>query len=258
MATSVQTLPLSRDPSKTFRDPYSTPTRPTALLARCSMGSVGSLVEHPDASPAKGSRAVPQVGPRQTNRLLKKGFNQRELLNYLNITRKEAKAGSGPGSSRKDIFSSMQSMNREHGHEEEHIKLYYKDGTEVDVSKNSLPIGGKYEKVRRTPGCGTTYRGDIPGTTYRGDIPGTTYRADIPETTYRDDIPGTTYREPPNHTTPHNTHTHTTTTHTTHTHTHTHTQHANHHQHMTSVTWARHFLKCCRLASIQQFFKPNS
>ncbi|XP_071267725.1 NEDD4-binding protein 3-A-like [Salvelinus alpinus] len=151
MATSVQTLPLSRDPSKTFRDPYSTPTRPTALLARCSMGSVGSLVEHPDASPAKGSRAVPQVGPRQTNRLLKKGFNQRELLNYLNITRKEAKAGSGPGSSRKDIFSSMQSMNREHGHEEEHIKLYYKDGTEVDVSKNSLPIGGKYEKSRLRP-----------------------------------------------------------------------------------------------------------
>ncbi|XP_020327526.2 NEDD4-binding protein 3-A-like isoform X2 [Oncorhynchus kisutch] len=151
MATSVQTLPLSRDPSKTFRDPYSTPTRPTALLARCSMGSVGSLVERPDASPAKGSRAVPQVGPRQTNRLLKKGFNQRELLNYLNITRKEAKAGSGPGSSRKDIFSSMQSMKREHGHEEEHIKLYYKDGTEVDVSKNSLPIGGKYEKSRLRP-----------------------------------------------------------------------------------------------------------
>eukprot|EP00063_Salmo_salar_P093684 XP_014068519.1 PREDICTED: NEDD4-binding protein 3 homolog [Salmo salar] len=151
MATSVQTLPLSRDSSKTFRDPYSTPTRPTALLARCSMGSVGSLVERPDASPAKGSRAGPQVGPRQTNRLLKKGFNQRELLNYLNITRKEAKAGSGPGSSRKDIFSSMQSMKREHGHEEEHIKLYYKDRTEVDVSKDSLPIGGKYEKSRLRP-----------------------------------------------------------------------------------------------------------
>ncbi|XP_064829292.1 NEDD4-binding protein 3-A-like [Oncorhynchus masou masou] len=144
MATSVQTLPLSRDP-------YSTPTRPTALLARCSMGSVGSLVERPDGSPAKGSRAVPQVGPRQTNRLLKKGFNQRELLNYLNITRKEAKVGSGPGSSRKDIFSSMQSMKREHGHEEEHIELYYKDRTEVDVSKHSLPIGGKYEKSRLRP-----------------------------------------------------------------------------------------------------------
>ncbi|XP_045573887.1 NEDD4-binding protein 3-A isoform X2 [Salmo salar] len=151
MATSVQTLPLTHNPSKTFRDPISTPIRPTALLDRFSMGSVGSLVERPDASPAKGSRAVPQVGPRQTNRLLKKGFNQRELLNYLNITRKEAKAGSGPGSSRKDIFSSMQSMKREHGHEEEHIKFYHKDRTEVDVSKNSLPIRGKYEKSRLRP-----------------------------------------------------------------------------------------------------------
>ncbi|XP_052374224.1 NEDD4-binding protein 3-A-like [Oncorhynchus keta] len=151
MATSVQTLPLTRNPSKTFRDPISTPTRSTALLDRFSMGSVGSLVERPDASPAKGSRAMPQVGPRQTNRILKKGFNQRELLNYLNITRKEAKAGSGPGSSRKDIFSSMQSMKREHGHEEEHIKIYHKDRTEVDVSKNSLPIRGKYEKSLPRP-----------------------------------------------------------------------------------------------------------
>uniref|UniRef100_A0A8K9WPT1 NEDD4-binding protein 3 homolog n=1 Tax=Oncorhynchus mykiss TaxID=8022 RepID=A0A8K9WPT1_ONCMY len=151
MATSVQTLPLTRNPSKTFRDPISTPTRSTALLDRFSMGSVGSLVERPDASPAKGSRAVPQVGPRQTNRILKKGFNQRELLNYLNITRKEAKAGSGPGSSRKDIFSSMQSMKREHGHEEEHIKIYHKDRTEVDMSKNSLPIRGKYEKSLPRP-----------------------------------------------------------------------------------------------------------
>ncbi|XP_029579263.1 NEDD4-binding protein 3-A isoform X2 [Salmo trutta] len=151
MATSVQTLPLTHEPSKTFRDPISTPIRPTALLDRFSMGSVGSLVERQDASPAKGSRAVPQVGPRQTNRLLKKGFNQRELLNYLSITRKEAKAGSGPGSSRKDIFSSMQSMKREHGHEEEHIKFYHKDRTEVDVSKNSLPIRGKYEKSRLRP-----------------------------------------------------------------------------------------------------------
>ncbi|XP_064811270.1 NEDD4-binding protein 3 homolog isoform X2 [Oncorhynchus masou masou] len=151
MATSVQTLPLTRNPSKTFRDPISTPTRSTALLDRFSMGSVGSLVERPDASPAKGSRAVPQVGPRQTNRILKKGFNQRELLNYLNITRKEAKAGSGPGSSRKDIFSSMQSMKREHGHEEEHIKIYHKDRTEVDVSKNSLPMRGKYDKSLLRP-----------------------------------------------------------------------------------------------------------
>lgn len=51
------------------------------------MGSVGSLVEGPDVSPTKTNRAVPQVRPKQANGLLKKGFNQRELLNYLNITR---------------------------------------------------------------------------------------------------------------------------------------------------------------------------
>uniref|UniRef100_A0A3Q3WI61 Uncharacterized protein n=1 Tax=Mola mola TaxID=94237 RepID=A0A3Q3WI61_MOLML len=53
------------------------------------MGSVGSLVERPDVSPTKTSRAVPQVRPKQTNGLLKKGFTQRELLNYLNITSQE-------------------------------------------------------------------------------------------------------------------------------------------------------------------------
>lgn len=30
-----------------------------------------------------------------------------------------------------------------------YTKVYHKDGTEVDLGKNSLPIGGKYEKVRR-------------------------------------------------------------------------------------------------------------
>lgn len=80
MATSVQTLPLTRGPNKNFRNPL-------PLSSRCGMGSVGSLVERPDVSPTKGSRAVPQVRPKQTNGLLKKGFTQRELLNYLNITR---------------------------------------------------------------------------------------------------------------------------------------------------------------------------
>lgn len=83
MATSVQTLPLTRGPNKTFRNPF--PAAP--LSSRCGMGSVGSLVERPDVSPTKVSRAVPQVRPKQANGLLKKGFTQRELLNYLNITR---------------------------------------------------------------------------------------------------------------------------------------------------------------------------
>ncbi|XP_029021502.1 NEDD4-binding protein 3-A isoform X2 [Betta splendens] len=109
------------------------------------MGSVGSLVERPDVSPAKGSRAVPQVRPKQTNGLLKKGFTQRELLNYLNITRKEPKANAG-GDGKKDIISGLSSTG---GQEEDNVyaKVYNKDGTEIDLTKNSLPSGGKYEKA---------------------------------------------------------------------------------------------------------------
>ncbi|XP_076594878.1 NEDD4-binding protein 3-A isoform X2 [Chaetodon auriga] len=142
MAASVQTLPLTRGPNKTFRNPFPAPP----LSSRCGMGSVGSLVERPDVSPTKGSRAVPQVRPKQTNGLLKKGFTQRELLNYLNITRKEPKAN--PSSDgKKDIISGLGSAS---AREEDNLyaKVYHKDGTEVDLTKNSLPSGGKYEKAR--------------------------------------------------------------------------------------------------------------
>ncbi|XP_075960021.1 NEDD4-binding protein 3-A [Anarhichas minor] len=136
MATSVQTLPLTRGPNKNFHNPL-------PVSSRCGMGSVGSLVERPDVSPTKGSRAVPQVRPKQTNGLLKKGFTQRELLNYLNITRKEPKASDG----KKDVISGLSSAG---GREEDglYAKVYHKDGTEVDLTKNSLPSGGKYEKAR--------------------------------------------------------------------------------------------------------------
>ncbi|KAM4586272.1 NEDD4-binding protein 3-A isoform 1-T3 [Fundulus diaphanus] len=136
MATSVQALPLTRGPSQNLRSPF--PSSPLSSL--CGMGSVGSLVEKADVSPTKGNRAVPQVRPRQSNGLLKKGLTQRELLNYLNITRKEPKAGSSSGNKR-DVIG---------GREEEEVypKVYSKDGTEIDLTKNSLPSGGKYEKVR--------------------------------------------------------------------------------------------------------------
>ncbi|XP_034546720.1 NEDD4-binding protein 3-A isoform X1 [Notolabrus celidotus] len=148
MATSVQTLPLTRGPTKNFRNPFPAPP----LSSRCGMGSVGSLVERPDVSPTKSSCAVPQVRPKQTNGLLKKGFTQRELLNYLNITsysacnRKEPKA-SQSSEGQKDIISGLGSSS---GREEENLyaKVYNKDGTEVDLTKNSLPSSGKYEKAR--------------------------------------------------------------------------------------------------------------
>ncbi|XP_042275576.1 NEDD4-binding protein 3-A [Thunnus maccoyii] len=142
MATSVQTLPLTRGPSKNFRHPFPTPP----LSSRCGMGSVGSLVERSDVSPTKVNRAMPQVRPKQSNGLLKKGFTQRELLNYLNITRKEPKANPS-GDSKKDIISGLASVS---GREDDNVyaKVYHKDGTEVDLTKNSLPSGGKYEKAR--------------------------------------------------------------------------------------------------------------
>lgn len=142
MATSVQTLPLTRGPSKNFRHPFPNPP----LSSRCGMGSVGSLVERSDVSPTKVNRAMPQVRPKQSNGLLKKGFTQRELLNYLNITRKEPKANPS-GDSKKDIISGLASVS---GREDDNVyaKVYHKDGTEVDLTKNSLPSGGKYEKAR--------------------------------------------------------------------------------------------------------------
>ncbi|XP_036432783.1 NEDD4-binding protein 3-A [Colossoma macropomum] len=142
MAT-VQALPLTRDPNKSIGSLF-----PASSLksADCVMGSVGSLIENPDVSPTKSSRAVPQVPERQSNGLLKKGFNQRELLNYLNITKKESKGG-------KHIISGTSSIKREHSSEEENIyaKVYHKDGREVDMGKNSLPIGGKFDKPRLRP-----------------------------------------------------------------------------------------------------------
>uniref|UniRef100_A0A3Q4B393 Uncharacterized protein n=1 Tax=Mola mola TaxID=94237 RepID=A0A3Q4B393_MOLML len=141
MATSVQTLPLSRGPNKNFRNTFPAPP----LSSRCVMGSVGSLVERPDVSPTKTSRAVPQVRPKQTNGLLKKGFTQRELLNYLNITRKEPKTNLSSVSKKEVISGTSTAANRKE--DNLYAKIYHKDGTEVDLTKNSLPSGSKYEKV---------------------------------------------------------------------------------------------------------------
>uniref|UniRef100_A0A8C1N497 NEDD4 binding protein 3 n=1 Tax=Cyprinus carpio TaxID=7962 RepID=A0A8C1N497_CYPCA len=142
MAT-VQALSLNQDPSKSICAGY-----PASTLAsgRCVMGSVGSLIEKPDVSPTNSNRAVPQVPGRQNHGLLKKGFNQRELLNYLNITKKEAKGS-------KHIISGTSSIKREHrrAEDDDYTKVYHRDGKEVDLGKNSLPIGGKFDKPRFRP-----------------------------------------------------------------------------------------------------------
>ncbi|KAJ8246557.1 hypothetical protein GJAV_G00252740 [Gymnothorax javanicus] len=146
MATVTQTLPVTSTPTRPFGDSH--PAPPLPLLSRCTMGSVGSLVERPEVSPEqlKGIRG-PQGGLRQQDGLLRKGFTQRELLNYLNIAKKEPKASS------KRIISSISSIKRERGREEEDIcsKVYHKDALDLDLGKNSLPSGGKYEKCRFRP-----------------------------------------------------------------------------------------------------------
>ncbi|MCI4381492.1 hypothetical protein PGIGA_G00252520 [Pangasianodon gigas] len=139
MAT-VQALPLTQDPSKSISAIY---PASSLVSSDCVMGSVGSLIEKHDPAPTKGNKAVPQVPQRQSNGQNRKGFSQRELLNYLNITKKEPKAG-------KHIVCSNSSIKREHSREEENLyaKVYHKDGKEVDLGKNSLPIGGKFDKPR--------------------------------------------------------------------------------------------------------------
>ncbi|KAI5100836.1 NEDD4-binding protein 3-B isoform X1 [Silurus meridionalis] len=140
MAT-VQALPFTQDPSKNISAIY-----PATSLAsaECVMGSVGSLIEkHDHTSPTKGNKAVPQVPQRQSNWQNRKNLSQGELLNYLNITKKESKSS-------KHIVCGNSSIKREHSREEENLyaKVYHKDGKEVDLGKNSLPIGGKFDKPR--------------------------------------------------------------------------------------------------------------
>lgn len=57
--------------------------------------------------------------------------------------RKEPK-GNPSSNSKKDIIPGVSSARKE---DNLYAKIYHKDGTEVDLTKNSLPSGGKYEKV---------------------------------------------------------------------------------------------------------------
>lgn len=59
--------------------------------------------------------------------------------------RKEPKA-SPSNDGKKDIIPGLSAVSAQ---EEDNVyaKVYHKDGTEVDLTKNSLPSAGKYEKV---------------------------------------------------------------------------------------------------------------
>lgn len=61
------------------------------------------------------------------------------------LNRKEPKANPGSDGN-KEIISGISSAS---ARKEDNLyaKIYHKDGTEVDLRKNSLPSSGKYEKV---------------------------------------------------------------------------------------------------------------
>ncbi|XP_048399525.2 NEDD4-binding protein 3-A [Stegostoma tigrinum] len=139
---AIQTLFASSDHSSHCSNLY--PCTPGN--SKCIMGSVSSLMADKQdllGDGLKSNRNGGAYSVRQPDGLLKKGLNQRELLNYLNSTKKGAKA-------EKRIASGSSSMERcqKDGQHELYGKTSYKDGKEVDLSKNSLPVGGKFEKSR--------------------------------------------------------------------------------------------------------------
>ncbi|GCC21610.1 NEDD4-binding protein 3 homolog [Chiloscyllium punctatum] len=140
MAT-IQTLSTSSDHSNHCNDLSS-----CSPGNKCIMGSVSSLMADKRdllSDGLKSSRNGNAYNIRQPDGLLKKGLSQRELLNYLNSTKKGAKA-------EKRIASGSSSMERcrKDGQREIYGKTSYKDGKEIDLSKSSLPVGGKFEKSR--------------------------------------------------------------------------------------------------------------
>ncbi|XP_072368116.1 NEDD4-binding protein 3 homolog [Scyliorhinus torazame] len=137
---AVQTLSASSDRSSHCNDLY--PGSPGN--SKCNMGSVGSLMaEKQDllGDGLKSNRNGNAYNIRQPDGLFKKGLTQRELLNYLNSTKKGSKA-------EKRIASGSSSMERcrKDGQNEIYGRTSFKDGKEIDLTKNSLPVGGKFEK----------------------------------------------------------------------------------------------------------------
>ncbi|XP_062909684.1 NEDD4-binding protein 3-A [Mobula hypostoma] len=131
---AVHTLPVSSDRNNLY------PCSP--VNSKCKMGSVGSLMaeKHELTSDnMKSHRSGNAYNLRQPDGLFKKGLTQRDLLNYLNSTKKGAKTD-------KRIASGCSSMER--CRKDGQNEIYGKD---IDLKKNSLPVGGKFEKSRFRP-----------------------------------------------------------------------------------------------------------
>lgn len=131
----AQTCHVTYDPGY-LRDPVS---------YQCAMGSVGSLIEKQDfEDDASFDRRIPQ-GCRQPGP--NKGAIQREVLSYLNITKKDWKSGNKLAGGLP--FRREHSMDeRENGYPSNHCK----DRRGTDFTKTSLPERGRYDKpLIKTP-----------------------------------------------------------------------------------------------------------
>ncbi|XP_053321609.1 NEDD4-binding protein 3 [Spea bombifrons] len=120
---------------------------PDAVSYKRDMGSVGSLIEKHDLSPEDFKLDFrPLQDSHSPGNFLKRGLQQRELLSYLNMAKKDSRNAKK--------FPSGVGFRREHsvdGGENEYPVSYHKDRRGTDFSKTSLPERGRYEKSRFGP-----------------------------------------------------------------------------------------------------------
>lgn len=140
MATT-QALNVTCDPGRSLFDPYSLDFEPDN---NCSMGSVGSLVEKQEFSPATPGGLK---GMRQPDGLLRKGMSQREVFGYLHGGKRDARAEkkhqSSGGGFKRDYESDRENQSPER---------YFRDNHRgADFSKSSLPERGRFDKCRIRP-----------------------------------------------------------------------------------------------------------
>ncbi|KAM9312835.1 NEDD4-binding protein 3 [Gastrophryne carolinensis] len=143
---AAQTFSLACDPAKQLLHSFS-----SDVTYMCSMGSVSSLIEKHDFSPDDFRLDFkPLPDSHSSGNFLKRGFNQKELLSYLSITRKV-------GKSSKKMSSGL---GREHSLDEEendYPGLYQRERRAKDFTKTSLPERGRFEKSRFGPSTGKNF-----------------------------------------------------------------------------------------------------
>ncbi|OCT88708.1 NEDD4-binding protein 3-A [Xenopus laevis] len=136
---AAQTFNSNCDPGN-FHKLQSFPSE--SVTYTCKMGSVSSLIDKQDF-PHDGFNLDFKPFPEPN---CKRGLHQKELLSYLNITKKEVKSNKK--------FHSGLGFRREHsveGGENDYPVFYHKDHRGTEFSKSSLPERGHLDKSRFGP-----------------------------------------------------------------------------------------------------------